>query len=409
MASVSQVLQQKRAELEQEIADFASRKEDEFRSFERRYLHDFPERLKTWSSNADVLCSRINGHLQDPCRSAEKDALPWSNVLERDTQENSEKSALTANGGGSLNQERGMSSLPEQPRLPQALSFSQCHERELEFKGLFTPTYLPLLNAPRRSSSPRVEEAGRVSAEKTAANETQQSTAKFSSSATFPGTHIGSSPSPPHARPFSASVPKQPSHRRRTSSRSDMSISLRSSLRDPNQARSPKRVLFSLDNDVVSPSTSPIMHRSKPDGVAVLPPRMSQPLGSFGPAAVGNFGDNSSDTAQSNTAQVSTSSTNGGTIGYDIHTPLSTRLLGVGDTSPTIGADDFERIDTDDELFTFDEDMNSIEAVVESKHSSEDDWGTDDGERIGEPMAASSPHAGSLPIEIKWPQRLQPR
>lgn len=41
MASVSQVLQRKRAELEQEIADFASKKEDEFRSFERRYLQNF--------------------------------------------------------------------------------------------------------------------------------------------------------------------------------------------------------------------------------------------------------------------------------------------------------------------------------------------------------------------------------
>ena len=41
MASVSQVLQQKRAELEQEIAEFASRKEDEFRHFQRRYLQDF--------------------------------------------------------------------------------------------------------------------------------------------------------------------------------------------------------------------------------------------------------------------------------------------------------------------------------------------------------------------------------
>ena len=354
-----------------------------------------------------MLCSRINGHLQDHGRSVEKDASQWSNVLERDSPESSEKSALTADGGGSLNEQRGMSSLQEQPQLPQALSFSRRHERELEFKGLFTPTYLPLLNAPRRNSSPRVEEAGQVSEDKTAATETEQSTANFSSSSTFPNSHISSSPSPPHTRPFSASVPRQPSHRRRTSSRSDISISLRSSLRDPNQTRSPKRVLFSLDNDVVSPSTSPIVQRSKPDGEAHLVQRVSQPFGNFGPAAVGNFGDNSPDTVQSNTAPVVTSSTKGGTIGSDIHIPSSTRLLEIHDTSPTTGGDDFERIDADDELFTFDEDMNSVEAIVESKHNSEDDWGTDDGERIGEPMTASSPHAGSLPIEIKWPQRLQ--
>lgn len=356
-----------------------------------------------------MLCSRINGHLQNQGPSAEEVALPWSNDSEKDTLEIDQKSERTANGGGSLVQQISMLSLPEHPQLPEALSFSQRHEREIELKGLFTPTYLLLLSAPRRSSSPRVEEARRLSEDKTAANEIQHSTASFSSSSTFPSTHISSSSSPPHTRLLSASVPRQPSHCRRTSSRSDLSISLRSSLRDPNQARSPKRVLFSLDNDVVSPSTSPIVHRGQLSRETMPPQGVTQTLRSFGPAAVGNLGDSSSDTIRPNSAGAAFSSTNGGMIGYDTHIPSSTRLLEISDPSPTIGGDDFERIDADDELFTFDEDMNSVETVVESKRNSEDDFGSDDGERNGEPATASSSHAGSLPIEIKWPQRLQPR
>lgn len=75
------------------------------------------------------------------------------------------------------------------------------------------------------------------------------------------------------------------------------------------------------------------------------------------------------------------------------------------------GGDEFVSVGLDDDMFTFDEDLDldldldefkSIEEKREGLVSSEEDDERGGG-KDHDPAAASSPHAGSLPIEIKWP------
>ena len=75
------------------------------------------------------------------------------------------------------------------------------------------------------------------------------------------------------------------------------------------------------------------------------------------------------------------------------------------------GAEGFEHLESDD-LFAFDEDIGWA-----AKHKvQETDPGDDFGEDVEveekmnkDSLTASSPHAGSLPIEIKWSQRREKR
>ena len=397
MASIAHVLQQKRAQLEQEIADFTSKKEDEFRSFENQYLQTFRNELGLTSRDNEVLRPGTNDQPLDQVR----------------RQEDGDENAVTVDDQDSSNHTRTMPSHSKLPHHVEALSFSQRHERESEFKGLFTPSYLPLLSNPGNSSHLGNGERRQWSEDKQSASGNQQNTANLSSSVELSGPQVGFSPSPSSARPLSASLPKQPAHHRRTSSRSDISLtSLRSSLRDPKQPRSPKRVLFSLDNVVVSPSTSPVAHRSKIGGDSVSSTILNvpRPLGSFGPVAIDDLGSNSLNNLQDNKGQpTSTLPDEGTNFGNGTGASASTKAVGTDDTSPIIGGDDFETIDADEDLFTFDEDMNNGKAEVEANCNAEDDPGSDDDEQNGEALIASSPHAGSLPIEIKWPQKHRPR
>ena len=397
MASISQVLQQKRAQLEQEIADFTTKKEDEFRSFEQQYLQDFRNGLGLTSRDNGVLRPGTNGQLPDQVRRAPKVALALSSNLERSSQEEADENAVTVDEQDSPNHSRTMPSLSKLPQHVKALSFSQRHERESEFKGLFTPSYLPLLSNSNLGNG----EKRQYREDEQSGSGSQQNTASLSSSATLPAPHVGFSPSPSPARTLTASVPKQPAHHRRKSSRSDISLtSLRSSLRDPKQPRSPKRVLFSLDNIVVSPSTSPVAQRSKisEDTVHSTILNVPRPLGS-----------NPVSTLQDSKVQpASTFTGEGPNFGNNAVASASTRSVGTIDMSSIIGGDDFETIDADEELFIFDEDMKNGEAEVEANSNADDDPGSDDDEQNGEALMASSPHAGSLPIEIKWPQKHRP-
>ena len=163
--------------------------------------------------------------------------------------------------------------------------------------------------------------------------------------------------------------------------------------------RSPKRVLFSLDNEVVSPSTSPIVQRAKLEQGAI---KASQPRSLADRRSVSNEFEW--------TKALPNGTSLHGSANGNIHDERdSTPLPGFINPSPAIGGDDFESIDADDELFTFDEEIGNGEAEVDSDPEIEDDLGSDNDEQNGESLTASSPHAGSLPIEIKWPSRLGPR
>ena len=412
MASISQVLQQKRVQLEQEIADFTTKKEDEFRSFEQEYLQAFRNERGLTSRDNGVPRPETNGQPLDEVPRTRKTALSLSSNLERPSQEDGDENVASVDEQDGSNHTRTMPSLSKLPQYGEGLSFSQRHERESEFKGLFTPSYLPLLSNQGIGSNLDSRERRQCSEDKQSSSRSQQNTASLSSSATLPGLHVGFSQSPSPARPLSASVPKEPAHHRSASSRSDISLtSLRSSLRDPKQPRSPKRVLFSLDNIVVSPSTSPAAQRSKmgENTVHSTTPNVPRPLGSFGPIAIEGIGGNSLNTLQDHKVQPASTFTGDGTnFGNNAGASASTRSVGKIDMSPIIGGDDFETIDADEELFTFDEDMNSGRAEVEANSDADDDPGSEDDEQNGEALMASSPHAGSLPIEIKWPQKHWP-
>ena len=122
--------------------------------------------------------------------------------------------------------------------------------RRPDRQAIRTPSYLPLLDAAPRS--PR-----------TATNQPPASIdAQLSSSATLPTTTFSPLGSPQQRPLISTSAPRPDAlHIRRSSSRSD--ISLRSSMRGPKSPKSPKHVLFSIDNVVMSPSTSPEIVRKQ--------------------------------------------------------------------------------------------------------------------------------------------------
>ena len=81
---------------------------------------------------------------------------------------------------------------------------------------------------------------------------------------------------------------------------------------------------------------------------------------------------------------------------------------GVSINSPFLGGDDFERIETEDDLFAFDEDLTIGKSGGEEGDREATITGSDDNEDGDESLPAGSPHAGSLPIEIKWPSKFMP-
>ncbi|KAL8996195.1 MAG: hypothetical protein Q9188_006621 [Gyalolechia gomerana] len=212
---------------------------------------------------------------------------------------------------------------------------------------------------------------------------------------------------PTSPRHLSSNDPRKMSmSARRSSSRSDTSVSsLRSSIRDPKQTRSPKRVLFSIDNVVVSPSTSPTLQRkinaSRKSGSDQFqaPATMSEtyssswrrdPSGQSSKTALTNIPTTSGHVNGSNKAH---------------HPAAQIRRLS---TSPSMGGDGFEHIraEEDDDLFPFGEDLR-----YQDQEPQEDEEELRDKElqNAHKDLPTSSPHAGSLPIEIKWPGRKDPR
>ena len=219
------------------------------------------------------------------------------------------------------------------------------------------------------------------------------------------------------ARPLSSSVPpEKPLHHRSDSSRSDNSVaSLRSSLRDPKQPRSPKRVLFSIDDTLVSPSTSPVAQRSNSRSIT-KPADFTGVAGGFEKFEVVR-NQNGSDLAVDNkhkTNGVVPSSAGVQADGWttSLLTFSRTAESKSSKTPPSAGGvDDFEHLDSDD-LFTFDEDMGRTSESKPQEPGLGDEYEEDvelDEGKGKDSLTGSSPHAGSLPIEIKWPGRREDR
>lgn len=298
----------------------------------------------------------------------------------------------------------------QQSSLHSLLSNS-LRERELEFHGLFTPHYLPLLDGSAHTSKPR-------STTKYSEDLQPQRgiSSSLSSSATFPSSTIGNNTSLPFLRNFSASVPRERSlGLRRSSSRSDMSVgSRRSSLRDPKQARSAKHVLFSINDVVVSPSTSPVLSRS----TAAPPDIDSLSSNKLGKMSISKTEDMETwdkglsallKPSNNNNNNPFTASSRYSHKFYDLPTSSSSTILNDED-------DDFApNYDTDgDDLFAFDEEANLSDddddngsgGNAATGSSSASGYGSDEeGDGKDPDMTVGSPGAGSLPIEIRWPGR----
>ena len=417
-------LDKKRRELDKEIAVFKGRKDDEYRLFERN--------LKAYYLNIGEL----------PAEDEEPKIKAESFVKQPDTKANAQTSTSLQKEKGEYTQEKknrpiGAPSQPIQclhgvtsPSRSASCQGSspgpsesakrkrQPHEHERELYGVFTPNYLPLLDSrthegDRRSSSELLEAAN---LEKKESSTPKRSTAAVLSSSAEYHNQPTISPPPPPARPLSASVPQDESlgHRRSSSGSGDTMGNRRSSLRNPKEPRSPKRVLFSINDTVVSPSTSPVAQRSNPitPSKTIRSEEGFQKNDSF-EIVKGKQGKVSPvDKSAAATASLLGTSFSGPSRGRssDI-SPFrwAYQSENKNKTSPLVGGDDFEHVDRDDDLFAFDEDLD---AVNSRKVKKEDRRGPDSAEEEAvedvesqETLVGGSPHAGSLPIEIKWPGR----
>ena len=414
MCPTTDILEQKRKQLEQEIADFRSQKENEYKTFEWQLLKDVHDASGYAARQGKGGGPQKQGTATTPRKH-------WDHHGSFSTMTTHEAGPIAGNMSKFHDGTPADTSQPllkDSKNLPEgvggSLSRTQVHEREEEFQGLFTPSYLPLLDSKVKKESKAVA-AGKLdlgNPDSTSSGLPEdlregngvQANPPYSSSASFPTIPLRSSLSPTPPRSLSGSVPRQPAHQRRSSSRSDTSLaSLRSSLRDPSQPRSPKRVLFSIDNLVVSPSTSPLMQRTDA-GAEPRPPDLDRASQSARDSM--HADKRSKDGVWDVFPWVTAKSESTPTRGFaSALTPQKPTM----NTSLAISGEDFERIDGDDVLFAFDEDIGGHEQAGKGKKEEpEDGFESDEEEGTGSGLPASSPHAGSLPIEIKWPSRLGP-
>ena len=406
---IIEALERKRRQLDQEIAEFKVGKEHDYRAFER----ELRDKSKENGGQDAQRNQRKRG------RSKPKNTGPEAGSMQNEgashVQQESDDVKFVQTGPGpeaedlfatvqSTSDSEGSSGPPE--RFTRVL-----RESENGFQGVFTPSYLPLVegSTPANQSEELVQPPFFSPKDLSAAK--HNSSAILSSSAETVHPPMASPPQAP-ARALSSSVPpEKPSHHRSDASRSDnSSASLRSSLRDPKQPRSPKRVLFSIDDTVVSPSTSPIAQRSKPVTFK-KPAECVDTIGGFERFEVvrnQNSNGPAFNSLESNGIGFPSSGAraNGWTAG----------LLNFGraaesnssTSSPSAGGgDDFEHLESDD-LFTFDEDIGETGKNKAQETDLEDEYDEDvklDEKRSKDSLTGSSPHAGSLPIEIKWPGR----
>ena len=411
---ITEALEKKKRQLDREIAEFKAEKEHDYRVFERKL------RGKSKEHDPHGL-SRIQ---RKRGRSKQKDAVAGTDPLQQeetyDVQQDLANEKSSQQGPATETEDlsattRSKTSPGGSAGPPDRLADSL--HREEDVRGVLTPSFISLMGETsadqRRKSQEHLQppffDPGDLSVARHIAS------AMFSSSAETTHPPMKSPPLPP-ARPLSSSVPpEKPLHHRRDSSRSDASIaSLRSSLRDPKQPRSPKRVLFSIDDTLVSPSTSPIAQRSK-SVIPTVPADLVDANGGFEQFEVVRNQNGDYPT-------VNKSERTGFSIGSS-NVPVNSwtaSLLTFGRAADSVpskatpsatGADDFEHLESDD-LFTFDEDMGRTGKGKTQEAGLHDEYDENvevDEKNSNDPLTASSPHAGSLPIEIKWPGRREGR
>ena len=417
-------LDKKRRELDKEIAAFKARKDDEYRLFEKN--------LKAYYMNIGELPAvdeepgiKAESFVKPTeTKAAVQTPMPQQKEKGEHTQEKKNEtigapsqSVQGLHGAASTHRPascRGGSPGPSES----AKRKRQPHEHERELYGVFTPNYLPLLDSRTREGDRRTsnELLEAVNLEKKESSTPKRSTAAVLSSSAEYHNQPMSSPPPPPARPLSASVPQDESlgHRRSSSNSGDPMGNRRSSLRNPKEPRSPKRVLFSINDTVVSPSTSPVAQRSNP----ITSDKTIRLQGGFQKNDSFENVKGKQDTVSpvnksaTATASVLATSFSGPSSGWSSSiSPLrwAYESENRNKNSPLVGGDDFEHVDRDEDLFAFDEDLD---AVNSRKVKEEDTQGPNSADeeavedvKSQKTLVGGSPHAGSLPIEIKWPGR----
>ncbi|KAL8963177.1 MAG: hypothetical protein Q9193_000529, partial [Seirophora villosa] len=401
-AQLAEALELRRKQLDREIAEFAADKEKEFRKFEKRLRSEKrdTERQKILQCEREVEKANFKRRGSRDQRSApvevRNDAVKTADVVFEDSRSNGVRFA----GATEIPQEND-AGLKRRKASDGATTEGQpVHEHEVEFQGLFTPIYLPLLGGRRKDAAKEVvdEEGADESPHASAVGTPQRADARLPPTAAKPvekpttstTTTAPTSDTAPLIRAHShhlssSSDQRKPSmSERRSSSRSDTSASsLRSSLRDPKQPRSPKRVLFSIDNVVVSPSTSPVLSRKPSSGASKRSDSIdvvskldvaADPRGSGGRRRIGGDGgggvldppyyyawrgyNNPGTTTQLNKSAAFTNDIPA-VVAANSKAPVHPAAhIGLGRTSPpsSMGGDGFEHIE-DEDLFAFDEDI----------------------------------------------------
>jgi hypothetical protein len=412
--SIGKALELKRQEFEREFAEFKASKEKEFAAFEQR-LRATPKesanqddaqhhaRTEIGNKPSGTVGSRGQAQASGSAFRAAIDTL-WERALADMSNQDRQRISLY-NGGEVFSRQSA--------QKPYTFDPSAARNREVEFQGLFTPSYLPLLDGschmqkhlPKKPSfNLSIQPAERRSSPRNPAS-------------TFPPSTIVSSGSPPVTRSLSETVLRdQAGHHERPSSSSVASgARRRSSLRDPTQPRSPKspkHVLFSIDNVVVSPHSSPGKQHRSPTPHVRLPAIDNVPRGfenvaagkTMEPLSRGSPNDNATFPFAKNppAPPVVTSRKPDPYAASSYHASL-----GTGKSYPRRGVEGLKFGMFDDDLFKFDEDLDLGDTHTQNSEDSDASAASDDedeGNKEDLPTACS-PHAGSLPIEIKWPTR----
>lgn len=398
---IVEALDRKRKQLDAEIADYKAQKEKEYRKYEQ-WLESEVRKVDRQNSGG-MQGDRVTAHRRKSAHTERALEVPDNRHTNR-----SSVGSEAANVLEDLNEDRDA----EAPRCAEESPGGSpgelfVHEREKEFEGVFTPGYLPLLDDEGRRSSDGSRRPSINPEDILSVPDDEIPVLSSSADITLPS----STPLLDQSTPISYSAPhEQELHRRRWSSRSDTSVGSlrRSSIRDPKLPRSPKRVLFNIDDTVVSPSTSPVTQRrstapsdksskksnskSKSEKFEIVKKKKSKK--EKAPSAKA---------PEQNSAPIVLPKFSGNRWTKAFNPFLSSSERRAASTQ--MGGDDFENVDNED-LFAFDEEMDlehgKFIKVAEAEQVPSDDETMVESK---ETLKGSSPHAGSLPIEIKWPQR----
>ena len=422
---ILEALEEKRRKLDREIEDFKAQKDQEYADFERGFcgelLGEHHDAGSPLGEEHEIASMQVEEQSPPPDGRGVKsrDVSGHGIKLESKSSRTSNKAAIEALGG-----------------FPSPQDSGGHHDEERKWESVFTPDYLPLLEG---RGNRDVRNSWKIMSSPTSAEGTVRSTtSNLSSSDT--NHHASAHPSflglsCPHAQLSSSAPPHDDasnSHHRSDSSASNISVaSLRSSLKDPKQPKSPKRVLFSLGDDVVSPSTSPVIARKHTTGDILtvgsegLEDVLDGKRKGKGKRTRRKERSSSADEERGRARQLRAelddngvdrgngvfSLVDGWTKTIPAPTPLPRNTTSKALIATT--SEDFEKTEkTDnDNLFTFDEDLDAVanKAPLTNGSVAGSLFDVDDVDHDKEPLPNSSPHAGSLPIEIKWPQRREAR